>query len=89
MWEYEHSIDTEASPEAIYRLWSDVAMWPGWDDGIAEVTLDGPLRGRGTRCLNAEGAGATGVPRHRGAAERGLRRRDGDAGGGARAALCA
>ena len=48
MWEYEHSIETEASPEAIYRLYSDVATWPRWDEGIAEVTLDGPFAA-GTR----------------------------------------
>lgn len=39
MWEYEHSIETEAS----YRLYSDVATWPRWGEGISQVTLDGPF----------------------------------------------
>jgi len=28
MWTTEHSIETTASPEAIWRLWSEVATWP-------------------------------------------------------------
>lgn len=57
MWEYEHSIETEASPEAIYRLYSDVATWPRWDEGIAEVTLDGPFAAGTRGVLTPEGQG--------------------------------
>jgi uncharacterized protein YndB with AHSA1/START domain len=43
MWEYEHSVETTAAPEAVWRLWSDMAGWPAWNDGIAEITVDGPF----------------------------------------------
>ena len=43
MWQYEHSIETAACPKAIQRLYSDLATWPEWDKGIAQVTLDGPF----------------------------------------------
>ncbi len=43
MWEYEHSMQTTAAPEAVWRLWSDVAAWPRWNDGIETITIDGPF----------------------------------------------
>src|SRR5579885_966594 len=43
MWEYEHSIETAARPEAIFALYADVATWPRWDDGIADLRLYGPF----------------------------------------------
>ena len=30
MWTNEQSIETTALPEAIWRLWSDVAGWTEW-----------------------------------------------------------
>jgi uncharacterized protein YndB with AHSA1/START domain len=41
MWTVEHSIETSASPEAIWRLWSDVPGWPEWNADLAEAELDG------------------------------------------------
>lgn len=43
MWEYEHSVETTASPEALWRHWSDVAAWPKWNQGIEEIRIDGPF----------------------------------------------
>jgi uncharacterized protein YndB with AHSA1/START domain len=43
MWEYEHAVDTVASPEAVWRLWSDIAGWPRWNEGIEKITVDGPF----------------------------------------------
>jgi len=43
MWEYEHKLETTASPGAVWRLWSDLAGWPQWNDGIEEITVDGPF----------------------------------------------
>jgi hypothetical protein len=28
MWEYEHSVETTARPEALWRHWSDLRAWP-------------------------------------------------------------
>ena len=37
------SIDTAASPEAIWRLWSDVASWPAWNADIEHIEISGPF----------------------------------------------
>ena len=43
MWEYEHSAETTAAPQVVWRLWSDVAGWPQWNNGIEKITVDGPF----------------------------------------------
>lgn len=39
----EHSIDTTAPPEAIWRAWTDVAHWPRWNADIEHIELSGPF----------------------------------------------
>lgn len=41
MWEYERSIETTASPEAIWLLWADVAGWGAWNAEIEKIEIDG------------------------------------------------
>jgi hypothetical protein len=41
MWTTEHSIETAASPEAIWRLWSDVGRWPEWNADLERAELSG------------------------------------------------
>ncbi|MCX4961200.1 SRPBCC family protein [Streptomyces virginiae] len=48
MWEYEHSIETDATPEAIWRLWADVENWGAWNAEIQKIEIDGPFAA-GTR----------------------------------------
>jgi uncharacterized protein YndB with AHSA1/START domain len=43
MWTNEQSIETAASPEAIWRLWSDVAGWPEWNADIEQIEISGPF----------------------------------------------
>jgi len=43
MWEYEYALETAATPEAVWRHWSDMAGWPAWNDGIATIEVDGPF----------------------------------------------
>jgi uncharacterized protein YndB with AHSA1/START domain len=43
MWAREHSIETTAEPEAIWRVWSDVARWPQWNADIERIDLSGPF----------------------------------------------
>jgi uncharacterized protein YndB with AHSA1/START domain len=43
VWATEHSIETNAAPEAIWRLWADVAGWPAWNSDIERIELDGPF----------------------------------------------
>ncbi|MEU2226212.1 SRPBCC family protein [Streptomyces sp. NPDC018347] len=48
MWEYEHSIETSASPEAIWRLWADVENWGTWNAEIEKIEMNGSFEA-GTR----------------------------------------
>jgi uncharacterized protein YndB with AHSA1/START domain len=43
MWTNEQNIETTASPEAIWRLWSDVAGWPEWNGDIEHIEISGPF----------------------------------------------
>src|SRR6266498_1842424 len=43
MWTTEHSIETSAAPEEIWRLWADVASWPAWNGDIERIELHGPF----------------------------------------------
>jgi hypothetical protein len=43
MWTTEHSIETSAAPETIWRLWADVGRWPEWNGDIERVELTGPF----------------------------------------------
>jgi uncharacterized protein YndB with AHSA1/START domain len=43
MWEYEYSVETTASPDALWRYWSDVPGWPKWNAGIETIEFDGPF----------------------------------------------
>jgi len=41
MWASEHSVETTAAPEQIWRLWADVAGWPEWNPDIEQIELVG------------------------------------------------
>ncbi|WP_330262022.1 polyketide cyclase [Streptomyces sp. NBC_00539] len=43
MWTYEHSTETDAAPEAIWRLWADVENWGVWNTDIASIQISGPF----------------------------------------------
>ncbi|CAM5512616.1 hypothetical protein SXANM310S_03789 [Streptomyces xanthochromogenes] len=43
MWEYEHAIETSATPEAIWRLWADVENWGTWNAEIEKIEISGPF----------------------------------------------
>ena len=54
MWSAEHSIETTASPEKVWSLWTDVAAWPRWNEDLDRAELTGPF---------AEGSTITMFPR--------------------------
>jgi hypothetical protein len=56
MWAAEHSVETSAAPEAIWRLWADVPRWPAWNADLAEAELDGGFTaGSSIRMTSREG----------------------------------
>ena len=43
MWSTEYSTETAAAPQAIWRLWFDVAGWPSWNTDLEQANLAGPF----------------------------------------------
>jgi len=43
MWTTEHSIETNATVDAIRRAWADVSRWPEWNADIERIELTGPF----------------------------------------------
>lgn len=41
MWKQEVTIETEATKEQIWELWSDVENWNKWDDEVLKSELNG------------------------------------------------
>jgi hypothetical protein len=42
-WRTEHSVETHATPQAIWGLFRDVDGWRRWNSGIEDVRLEGPF----------------------------------------------
>lgn len=47
-WTFEHTVESNATPAAIYRLYENVDLRPAWDRSVESMTIDGPFAG-GTR----------------------------------------
>jgi len=43
MWSTEHSVETNAAPETIWKLWTDVGDWPRWNADLDRAELAGPF----------------------------------------------
>ena len=55
MWTHSTSIATTATPEALWRLFEDVAGWTGWNAGIERIELHGPFAAGTTFDMKAPG----------------------------------
>jgi hypothetical protein len=40
---YGRTIEAKASPERVWRIWSDVGTWPAWNPDVLSVSIDGPF----------------------------------------------
>jgi uncharacterized protein YndB with AHSA1/START domain len=40
---HERSLEVNAPPERVWRIWSDTATWPDWNPDVVAVSLDGPF----------------------------------------------
>jgi uncharacterized protein YndB with AHSA1/START domain len=43
MYEFECEATLEAEPDAVWKVWTDVARWPEWDVSKEMARLDGPF----------------------------------------------
>lgn len=55
MFAYEHSLESDATPEAIYALYRDVITWPIWDAGVAAAEIAGPFAAGTTGVITPAG----------------------------------
>jgi Polyketide cyclase / dehydrase and lipid transport len=55
MWHYEHSAETTAPADAIWRLWADVPGWPAWNGDIEQIELHGPFAAGSTISMTPVG----------------------------------
>jgi uncharacterized protein YndB with AHSA1/START domain len=39
----ERSVETAASPEAVWKIWSDPSTWQQWNPDVQAMTLNGPF----------------------------------------------
>lgn len=53
----EASVETKASPAAVWKVWSDVDGWPAWNPDMKEAHLDGPLKLGMTGMINTHSGG--------------------------------
>lgn len=37
------SLKASASPERVWRIWSDVSTWPQWNPDVLSVAIEGPF----------------------------------------------
>ena len=44
VWECEHDVEVNASPEVIWALFEDVPGWTRWNAGIEKIEIDGPFQ---------------------------------------------
>jgi uncharacterized protein YndB with AHSA1/START domain len=55
MWSIEHSAETTAAPEAVWRVWSDVERWPEWNADLERAELSGPFAAGSTITMHQQG----------------------------------
>ncbi len=39
----ERSVETTASPQAVWKIWSDTPTWQEWNPDVQSMTLNGPF----------------------------------------------
>ena len=55
MWSTEHSAETTASPEAVWRVWSEVERWPEWNADLERADLSEPFAAGATITMHQRG----------------------------------
>lgn len=54
-YDYEHTVETTASPADVYALWSDPSSWPTWDTSVSSASIDGPFEPGTTGSMVVDG----------------------------------
>lgn len=59
LWKVQASIESTASVQAVWKLWTDVSSWPSWDNELEWSTLQGPFVSGAEGSLKPKGWSAT------------------------------
>jgi len=51
------SLETKASPEAVWRLWSAPETWPTWNPDVTAISLNGPFAAGTTGSMTTKRGG--------------------------------
>ena len=55
----ERSVETTASQQAVWKIWSDTSTWPQWNPDVLAMALNGPFASGTTGTMtNKQGAHA-------------------------------
>ena len=52
--EYGTSVDTSASPENVWRIWSDMSTWGEWNPNVATMDWEGGFASGSTGVMNTK-----------------------------------
>jgi uncharacterized protein YndB with AHSA1/START domain len=53
----ERSVETKASPQAVWKIWSDTSTWAQWNPDVQSMKLNGPFASGTTGTMtNKQGA---------------------------------
>jgi hypothetical protein len=51
------TLETQASPERVWRIWSDVSTWPDWNPDVLAIEIDGPFASGTTGRMTTKAGG--------------------------------
>jgi uncharacterized protein YndB with AHSA1/START domain len=51
------TMETNATPERVWRIWSDVSTWPEWNPDVLSVAIDGPFASGTTGQMTTKAGG--------------------------------
>jgi hypothetical protein len=51
------TLETKASPERVWRIWSDVSTWPDWNPDVQSISIDGPFASGTTGKMTTKAGG--------------------------------
>jgi hypothetical protein len=58
---HERSLQTNASPEAVWRIWSDVSTWPEWNPDVTAISLEGRFASGTSGSMTTRAGGTHGI----------------------------
>jgi len=55
MWSFEHALECPATPEEVWRVYTDIDDWPQWNGGVELLELAGPFEAGTSGMLTPRG----------------------------------